>query len=100
MGLCVVSIESQCFVKLLERFVILSNRGQHAGHIMMGLRVIRTYPYRGLVVRYRLAVFALGDKSVAQVISGLRIVRANLHSFLVVRDRLIDFSRSEERRVG
>ena len=37
MGLRVVSIQSQRFVKLLERLVILSNRGQDAAHIMMGL---------------------------------------------------------------
>src|SRR5260370_40190872 len=92
MGLRRVSIDSQRFVKLLERLVNLSNRGQDEAHIMMGFEVIGTYAQRGLVIRHRLTVFALGDKGVAQVISGLCIVRADLYSFLVVRDRRFHFS--------
>src|SRR5262249_39764172 len=91
MSLSGVSINSQRFIKLLERLACVSNRGQNAAQIMMGIVVIGTYAHRGFVVRYRLTVFALGYEGVAHATSGLRIVRADFHSFLVVHDRFIDF---------
>ena len=67
-----VSIDSQRFVKLLECLAGISNRGQDAAQIIMSFEVIGTYAHRGLVVRYRLTVFALGEESVAKAVSGVR----------------------------
>src|SRR5947199_10507976 len=86
MNLSGVSINSQRFIKFLERLVCLSNRGQDAAHITMGFKVIGTYAHRSLIGRYRLTVFALGDESVAKVVLGLRIIRVDFQSLLVVRD--------------
>src|SRR4029077_3999100 len=92
MNLSGVSINSQRFIKLLERLVCLSNRGQDAAQITMGLEVIGTYPHRSLIGRYRLTVFALGEESVAKAIPGFRKVRVNFQSLLIVRDRLVHLS--------
>src|SRR5438105_13539958 len=87
-----LSVDLDRFVKLLECLASISNGGQNAAQIIMSFEVIGTYPHRGLVVRYRLTIFALRDKDIAQAVTGLCMVRPDLHRFPVVRARLIYFS--------